>query len=234
MAERRPVTVQLEHVFQTNGLLLNADWARFFARTGAKVGLSIDGPAEFHDVRRRTRRGDGTHDRAMRAVRLLQDQGLPFHVITVLTAPALDHPDRLFDFYVANGISEVGFNIEEIEGVNANSSFTERGVETKFREFIRRFFQRVWAAPGLLKVREFESTIALLLSDEPVRDEQNLPFAIISVGHDGTMSTFSPNCLVCAIRASVALPLVTSPRTASLTLRMMGSTAPSTRKSGGA
>lgn len=195
MAERRPASVRLEHFFQTNGLLLNANWARFFSRTEAKVGLSIDGPAEFHDARRRTRRGGGTFDGAMRAIRLLQDQGLPFHVITVLTEHALDHPDRLFDFYVASGITDVGFNIEEIEGVNTTSSFIESGMETKFREFFRRFFQRVWDAPGLLKVREFESAIALLLSDEPVRDEQNLPFAIISVAHDGALSTFSPELL---------------------------------------
>lgn len=39
MAERRPATLQLEFFFQTNGLLLNEDWARFFARTGAKVGI---------------------------------------------------------------------------------------------------------------------------------------------------------------------------------------------------
>ena len=195
MAKRRPATVQLEHCFQTNGLLLNQDWARFFARTGAKVGLSIDGPADLNDAHRRTRGGHGTHDKAMRAVRLLQNQGLPFHVITVLTEPALDHPDRLFDFYVGNGIREVGFNIEEIEGVNTGSSLARHGVETKFRQFIKRFFELVWAAPGQLKVRELESAIALLLSDEPARDEQNVPFAIVSVGHDGTMSTFSPELL---------------------------------------
>ena len=195
MAERRPATVQLEHCFQTNGLLLDQNWARFFARTGAKVGLSIDGPAELNDTHRRTRRGHGTHDKAMRAIHLLQDHGLPFHVITVLTEPALDHPDQLFDFYVGNGIREVGFNIEEIEGINTRSSLAGRGVETKFRQFIKRFFELVWAAPGQLKVRELESAIALLLSDEPVRDEQNLPFAIVSVGHDGTVSTFSPELL---------------------------------------
>ena len=32
------------------------------------------------------------------------------------------HPERLFDFYVQNGIREVGFNIEEIEGVHLRSS----------------------------------------------------------------------------------------------------------------
>ena len=195
MAEQRPASLQLTHRFQSNGVLLNEDWARFFARTGARVGLSIDGPADLHDANRRTRRGRGTHEKAMRAVRLLQDQGLAFHVITVLTERALDHPERLFDFYVQNGIKDVGFNIEEIEGANARSSLAADGVETKFRAFIKRFFELVWDAPGLLKVREFESALGHLLSDEPVWDEQNSPFAIVSVSHDGAISTFSPELL---------------------------------------
>ena len=195
MAARRPAWLQLTHCFQTNGLLLNEDWGRFFARTGAKVGLSIDGPADLHDACRRTRNGQGTHAKAMRAVRLLRDQGLAFHVITVLTRRALEDPDRLFDFYVENGIKEVGFNIEEIEGENTGSSLGAPDIETKFRRFIKRFFELVWEGPDVLKVRELESAVGHLLSDEPVRDEQNLPFAIVSVGHDGTISTFSPELL---------------------------------------
>jgi uncharacterized protein len=131
----------------------------------------------------------------MRAVRLLQDQGLGFHVITVLTERSLDHPQRLFDFYVKNGIKEVGFNIEEIEGARSSSSLAGDGVEAKFREFIRRFFDLAWQAPGVLKVRELESAVGSLLSGVPVQDEQNLPFAILNVGHDGAMSTFSPELL---------------------------------------
>jgi uncharacterized protein len=147
MAERRPASLQLTHRFQSNGVLLNEDWVRFFARTEARVGLSIDGPADLHDANRRTRRGQGTHEKAMRAVRLLQDEGLAFHVITVLTERALDHPERLFDFYVQNGIKDVGFNIEEFEGANAHSSLAGGSVETKFRVFIKRFFDLVWDAP---------------------------------------------------------------------------------------
>jgi uncharacterized protein len=195
MARRLPAELQLQHCFQTNGLLLNEEWARFFARTEARVGLSIDGPADLHDAKRRTRRGLGTHAGAMRAVRLLQAQGHEFHVITVLTEPALDDPDRLFDFYVQNGIKEVGFNVEEIEGAHQGSSLAGADVETRFRKFVRRFFDLVWSAPGLLRVRELESAVGIILSNEPVRDEQNVPFAIVSVGCDGTISTFSPELL---------------------------------------
>ncbi len=190
-----PTQLRLRHCFQTNGLLLNDNWARFVARIGARVGLSIDGPADIHDANRRTRRGYGTHEGVMRAMRMLQDRGHEFHVITVLTERALDHPERLFDFYVQNGIREVGFNIEEIEGVHRGSSLAGDSVETRFRQFIRRFFELVWNAPGLLYVREFESAVDLLLSNESARDQQNVPFAIVSIGYDGTISTFSPELL---------------------------------------
>jgi uncharacterized protein len=195
MAKRRPGELQLQHCFQTNGLLVNKDWARFFARAEARVGLSIDGPADLHDTYRRTRGGHGTHEGVMRAVRLLQDQGHAFHVITVLTERTLDHPEKLFDFYVQNGIKEVGFNIEEIEGAHPSSSLAGGSIETRFRKFIKRFFELAWHAPGLLRVRELESAVGILLSDEPVRDQQNVPFAIVSIGCDGTISTFSPELL---------------------------------------
>jgi uncharacterized protein len=193
--QRRPARLKLEHCFQTNGLLLNEAWARFLVRTNAKVGLSIDGPAELHDANRRTRRGGGTHEGAMRAARLLQDEDVPFHVITVLTERALDAPDELFDFYLANGIREVGFNVEEIEGAHGRSSLAGTESEDMFRRFIRRFFARVWSSPGTLTLRELESALGAALLKEPVADEQNVPFAIVSVSVDGKVSTFSPELM---------------------------------------
>jgi len=195
MDELRPAGLHLKHCFQTNGLLLNEDWTDFFTRIGAKVGLSIDGPADLHDANRRTRGGHGTHEKAMRAVALLQDHGVPFHVITVLTERTLDDPDRLFEFYVRSGIKEVGFNVEEIEGENLTSSLAGRHIEARFRRFIKRFFELVWNAPEALQLRELESTIEMLLSGAHIGDEQNVPFCIVNIGHDGAISTFSPELL---------------------------------------
>ncbi len=131
----------------------------------------------------------------MRAVRCLRDENVAFHVITVLTDRAFSAPEELFEFYVQNGIKEVGFNIEEIEGIHGSSSLATAGAETKFRSFIRRFFDIVWGSPGLLKVRELENYLGILLLNEPVVDEQNVPFAIVSVSVNGEVSTFSPELL---------------------------------------
>ena len=195
MTERRPAALQLNHRFLTDGLLLNKDWALFFARIQATIGLRLAGPADLGDAGRRGSDGPDAHERAMRAVCLLQQHGLPFHVITVLTEHALDEPDRLFDFYVENGIREVGFDIDEIAGAGTKSYLASDGIEARFRRFIRRFFDLAWDEPGLLKVGELDSTARLLLSGVPARDERNQPFAVLTVGHDGAISTFSPELL---------------------------------------
>ena len=192
---RRPPGLKVRHCFQTNGLLMDRSWTRFLADAGARVGVSLDGPADLHDRHRRTRSGRGTHAGAMRAVALLQDEGHPFHVITVLTERSLDDPDRLYDFYVRNGIADVGFNIDEIEGRNGASSFSDGAAETRYRKFIARFLERVLENPGLLAVREFEDALGFMIADRPIADQQNVPFGILSVSHDGTMSTFSPELL---------------------------------------
>lgn len=195
IARHVPPGVALTHRFQTNGLLLDDAWAGFLGRIGARVGLSVDGPADLHDRHRRTRRGGGTHAGAMRGLSRLRAHRVPFHVLTVLTDAALDAPERLFEFYLRHGIREVGFNVEEVEGAHGTSSLAGAAAEARFRSFLSRFLRLVWAAPGALRLREVDATLDALRAEGGSVDEQNQPFAILSVGADGTLSTFSPELL---------------------------------------
>lgn len=192
----RPAGLRLRHSFQSNGLLLDARWADFLAQSGAEIGLSLDGPAHLHDSRRRTRGGGGTHAQAMRGLALLREAGLPFHVITVLTAASLDEPDALFDFYAAHGISRVAFNVEEAEGANARSSLAGPAHEARFRAFLRRFFARMQAAPGAIALREWERALAVIRARGIAPEGQETePLRIVSVDVAGNVSTFSPEFL---------------------------------------
>ena len=62
---------RIENTFQTNGILVNQDWCRFFHRNNFLVGLSLDGPRELHDFYRKDMGGRGTFERVLRAARLL-------------------------------------------------------------------------------------------------------------------------------------------------------------------
>ncbi|MFO0929668.1 MAG: cyclophane-forming radical SAM/SPASM peptide maturase GrrM/OscB [Gemmataceae bacterium] len=184
--------------FQTNATLIDQEWCDLIRRRGIHVGVSVDGPAFLHDRCRRTRQGAGTLDRVLTGIRLLQTNAIPLHVITVLTAESLAYPDELFDFYRANGITDVAFNVEEIEGPNTTSSLGGRGSVERFRHFLSRFLDLALSADPPLQVREFDCSVGAALGPRPGRGDrvqESKPFAIVNVGCDGTFSTYSPELL---------------------------------------
>jgi len=187
---------------QTNGTLINRQWCDCFRRNQIEVGVSLDGPAFLHDrtrlTRRRqhSRRNRGSHADTMRGVHILREEGVPFSVISVLTRESLHHADALVDFYLENGISEVGLNMEETEGVHEHSSLEAEGTETLYRHFLERLWDRVAATDGALRIREFENLYAFVVTGSRVGDSDlNRPMATVSVDHQGNFSTFDPELL---------------------------------------
>jgi len=181
---------------QTNATVVDQAWCECFRRNDIHVGVSMDGPAFLHDAHRRTRTGLGSHAATMRGVEWLKRCEIPFHVISVLTADGLDHADTIFDFFVDNGISLVGFNMEETEGENAASSLGRPQSEALYTAFLTRFWQLWQERPQDLRVREFEGLCQLAQSDSRVeRTDMNNPFAIVNVDSRGHFSTFDPELL---------------------------------------
>jgi uncharacterized protein len=190
--------VAIHHALQTNATLIDDDWCRLFLEHGIHPGVSVDGPAFLHDRHRRTRQGQGTLDRVLRGIRLLREHGVPFYVITVLTADALLYPDELFDFYREQEIPTVAFNVEEIEGPHTTSSLLGGGMRERFRCFFGRFMDLALAADPPLAVREFDTSACALLGPRygaGSRTQENKPWAIVNVDCEGNFSTYSPELL---------------------------------------
>ena len=196
--ELKPKQLTLSHSFQTNAILIDAAWCRFFADERVGVGVSIDGPKRFHDRHRLTRSGRGTFDRTIAGIRLLRQQEVPFHVISVLSAESMAAPREMFDFYVEEGIERVCFNVEESEGDHVSESFREAGVETTYYRFLSEFWRLSAATPGKITfIREIEHAIQQVIrpADVPFRNQLVEPFAVTSVDWAGNISTFSPELL---------------------------------------
>jgi uncharacterized protein len=198
IAALKPADLALAHSFQTNGTLIDEDWCAFFKEARVSLGVSIDGPQRFHDRNRVTRSGRGTFDKAIAGIRLLRRNDVPFHVISVLSTQSLRAPREMFEFYVAEGIEQVCFNVEESEGDHVSETFGEAGADAAYYRFLSEFWRLSAAAPGKIAfIREVDHAIKQVLRPKEVDYFNELvePFAITSMDCRGNLSTFSPELL---------------------------------------
>ena len=88
----------IENDFQTNGVLLDDAWCKFFKENDFHVGLSIDGPRHLHDLFRVGKGGQPTFDRVCHAARLLRQHGVSFSTATVVNSVNVRHATEVYDF----------------------------------------------------------------------------------------------------------------------------------------
>jgi uncharacterized protein len=193
----RPEHVCIVHSIQTNGMLITPAWCDFFTEWKVDVGVSIDGPRHLHDRQRVTRSGRGTFDKTLAGIRLLREREMPFHTISVLSRDALDVPDEMYQFFVAEGIDHVCFNVEESEGQHVSDMLGVADIRERFRAFLARFWQLARASDRIKFVREVDTMITAIFrpNDAPFRNQQIEALAMLNVDCLGNVSTFSPELL---------------------------------------
>jgi uncharacterized protein len=103
----------------------------------------------------------------------------------------------MFDFYVAEGIEQVSFNVEETEGDHRSQSFATPGIENAYCHFLSEFWRLAAGSPEKFSfIREIvHATKFVLRPQEEFRNQMIEPFAIVSMDWAGNISTFSPELL---------------------------------------
>lgn len=95
--------VTIHHSIQTNGLLIDAEWAKFFAEHHYLVGVSLDGPKDVHDNYRVDAQGKGTYNRVMHALQILKQHKVDFNILTTLTESGARAARQSYSFFGRNG-----------------------------------------------------------------------------------------------------------------------------------
>jgi uncharacterized protein len=90
--------MSFQNTMQTNGTLLTDEWCEFFKENEYLIGISIDGPRHLHDAYRVNKRGEGSFDKVMRGLRLLQKHGVEYNILTTVNRVNGDHPLEVYRF----------------------------------------------------------------------------------------------------------------------------------------
>jgi len=121
-AGRKTITNSL----QTNGTLLDDEWCRFLKRHNFAVGISLDGPKDIHDRYRQDRSGNGTFDRVMHGLKLLQKHGVEYNIMASVGRETALRPLDVYRFFKAEGVEFIQFTpiVERLPDASAG----ERGL----------------------------------------------------------------------------------------------------------
>ena len=140
--------LHIENTIQTNGLLINDEWAEFLAENNFLVGLSLDGPRKMHDRYRKDAKGNDTFERIMQSVKLLEKYQVDYNIVTVVTNETAKQAAFLYKFWKRNNYPFVQFIpcMDEVKRQNDTDKCSPYTVEPKqYGKFLCEIFD-LWYA----------------------------------------------------------------------------------------
>lgn len=160
---------QVTNALQTNGTLIDEQWADFFAENHFLVGISIDGPAELHDRYRKDRAGQGSQQRVLHGLRQLQQRKVEYNALVTVNRTNAEEPLKVYRYLRELGIEYLQFiPIVERESPNSRkvSNWTTR--PQPFGDFLCVVFDE-WAYNdvGRIFVQIFESALSVWMGGPP-------------------------------------------------------------------
>ena len=100
---------EITNGLQTNGTLLDDEFCEFLAAEGFLVGVSLDGPPQWHDFFRRDHDDKPSFHRAWRGLELCRKHGVEFNVLVTLNSMNAPHAGDIYRYFVNRGIQYVQF-----------------------------------------------------------------------------------------------------------------------------
>lgn len=188
---RRP-TQSVTHGIQTNATLIDDEWTQFLAENDFLVGVSIDGPAQFHDQYRKNRGGRDTYTQVRRGWDRLVAAGVRTNVLCTVNAANQDHPLEVYQHFrdelgarfiqfipIVERVSadtaqaiEGGWSAQKKAGTlyrQAGHQVTSRTVDPqKYGAFLGAVFEQwVRADVGRVFVQDFDSALSAVFGTHP-------------------------------------------------------------------
>lgn len=166
-----PKKVQIHYAIQTNGIVLDEEWAVFLQKYDFLVGLSLDGYKELHNQNRVDAQGKDTWNAVCRALRLLKKHRVRTNILCVVTGQCAGHPQKIYQELKRLEISHMQFIpcLDPMDGPRGRESFSLN--PEKYGDFLCVLFDlwyRDWESGQYRSIRLFEDYVNILLGESQI------------------------------------------------------------------
>jgi uncharacterized protein len=162
--------VRINNCIQTNGFLVNSQWADFLHKHNFLVGLSLDGPPDLHDKYRVDTKGKGTYEKVMRASALFNKYKVEYNILFVVTDFTARYPERLYRYFKTHNFNFLQF----MPCIDPKDN--ERGIHNyslnpeRYTFFLKHFFDK-WYEDFMggreVSIRYFDNLVRMIMGMTP-------------------------------------------------------------------
>lgn len=158
--------IKVYNALQTNGFLIDDEWAEFLAANKFLTGISLDGPADIHNANRKDNNGGGTFNRVMKACSVLKKHGAEFNILCVVTPQTVRYVEKIYNFYKKNGFNYLQF-IPCLDSLENEQAATESSLTAEeYGEFLVKIYnlwERDFKKGNYISIRHIDNYINMLL-----------------------------------------------------------------------
>lgn len=181
--------------FQTNGTLLDVEWAKFFKQYDWLIGLSLDGPQHIHDRYRLDKGLHPTGQKVEEVARMLLAEGVAVNALCCITDYSSRYAEELYQYYKNLGITWMQFiPIVETDKADPTKAASFSVTDEQYGQFLCTLFD-LWINDfredePTTSIRHFESvfyTYAGLDAPECTMNKECAPYVVIE--HNGNVYT---------------------------------------------
>jgi uncharacterized protein len=151
---------KIANFLQTNAVLINDEWAKFFAEINFFVGVSLDAPSKTHDSLRVTKSGAGSLQKTLEGISFLKKHGVFNGVSCCIGKSNYEKPEEIINFFLEHEIKSIKF-------LRIKGDSQETISPSQYSDFMIKVFN-IWLSldnPDL-EIRDIKSVVDILLGGE--------------------------------------------------------------------
>lgn len=162
--------VQIFNALQTNGMVIDDEWAKFLAEKNFLVGISLDGPKDIHDMNRVDVRNSGTFSQVMHAIDLFNKFQVEYNILTVVNSITSRHILKIYNFFKKQGFKYLQF-IPCLDPLNEEPGGHEYSLTPKkYTYFLKTLFD-LWYEDikkgNFISIRHFDNLVGMIMGYPP-------------------------------------------------------------------
>ncbi|MCR5149610.1 MAG: SPASM domain-containing protein [Clostridiales bacterium] len=161
---KQNLTMPVSFALQTNGLLINNGFAKFFKKNNFLIGVSLDGNRKTNDRYRLDKNGNCVLPKILDACKLLNKHGVDFNILSVIDDKNAADIESTWADFKKHGFDYLQFIPYVDEG---NSISLSCGAYAKFLKKSFDLWYEEWEAGHYISVRHIDNYINILMGNPP-------------------------------------------------------------------